>query len=64
MQKFVNDAISTTEIFHCAYRMMVKTAFETHFSRVDKNPFVDDMVLRVKEGEGTTTLFQQYRFFV
>jgi hypothetical protein len=51
MQKFVNDAVSTTEIIHCAFRMMVKTAFETHFSRVVKNPFVADMVLRVREGE-------------
>jgi len=36
IQKFV----SATEIIHCAYRMVVLAAFETHFSRVVRNILV------------------------
>ena len=47
IQKFVNSAVSTTEIIHCACRMMVIAAFETHFSRVVKNIVVAYSVIRL-----------------
>lgn len=46
IQKFVNSAVSATETIHCAYRMVVIAAFETHFSRVDKNILVAYSVIR------------------
>ena len=47
VQKFVDSAVSATEIIHCTCRMMVTAAFVTHFSRVVKNILMAYSVIRL-----------------